>query len=64
LVPIATDELEEFDPVVENDVKDYTDEFKEFADYFREMEGIEIPETPEEAVNLYVFLIEKIVEHS
>ena len=42
----------------------YSMEFKEFAEYLMEEDGLEPPSNPTEALNLYTYLLQKIEEYS
>jgi len=59
LVETDEEEIDAFTPVVNHNARDYSEEFVEFADYF--LHEDEDPNTPEEALNRYIFLLEKIV---
>lgn len=62
LVETDEEEIDAFSPVVYHNTSDYSGEFSEFACHY--LSEDEDPKTPEEALNRYIFLLEKIAEHS
>lgn len=64
LQQVDQEEVDEFFPVVENNVLDVSSEFTEFAEYFLARDGLNRPVNPEEALNLYIYLLEKIAHFS
>ena len=57
---INKEEIEEFDSVVGELTSDFTPEFSDFARTVIPNNGIKTPKNPSEALNLYLFLLEKI----
>ena len=55
-------EIESFDTIADHNVLDYSVEFEEFAIHFMEQYEMELPKTPGQALNLHIFLLEKIKE--
>ena len=59
------EEVQEFRGVVDSArFADYLTEFKELAEYLMEEDGLEPPSSPTEALNLYIYLLQKIEEYS
>ena len=61
---INKEEIEEFDSVIGELPSDFTPEFLAFARTVIPNNGIKIPKNPSEALNLYLFLLEKIDQYS
>ena len=61
---INKEEIEEFDSVIGELPSDFTTEFSAFARTVIPNNGIKIPKNPSEALNLYLFLLEKIDQYS
>lgn len=61
---VENDEYSDFSPIIEHEKRDYSVEFQEFAEYFMNEHEMTAPSTPEEALNLYIFLLEKIADFS
>ena len=61
---INKEEIEEFDSVIGELPSDFTPEFSAFARTVIPNNGIKIPKNPSEALNLYLFLLEKIDQYS
>ena len=61
---IKKEEIEEFDSVIGELPSDFTPEFSAFARTVIPNNGIKIPKNPSEALNLYLFLLEKIDQYS
>ena len=60
LKQIDFDEVQEFYPLVHTNVRDYSEEFEEFAEEIMKQNGITAPENPSDGLHLYVFLLEAI----
>ena len=60
---INQEDTEDFNSVVENTVRDVSEEFQEFAGYFMQQDRINAPENSTEALNLYIYLLEKIKDY-
>ena len=60
---VEQDEIDEFIPVVSHSVRDFSEEFGEFAKHFLVQDGLNEPKNPTEAMCLYTHLLEKIEEH-
>ena len=59
---IAQGEVDEFYPTVNCNLQDYSIEFEQFASAVMAQARISIPTNPTEALNLYIFLLQKIEE--
>ena len=59
---IDQEEVNEFYPTVDCNLQDYSIEFGEFASIVMTDVDIAIPTNPKEALNLYIFLLQKIKE--
>ena len=61
---INKEETEEFDSFVGELPSDFTPEFSDFVRTIIPNNGIKTPKNPYEALNLYLFLLEKIDQFS
>ena len=61
---VSQEDIDEFLPTVENNARDFSEECQEFAEYFLTRDGLNQPTNPEEALNLYYYLLERISELS
>ena len=57
-------EVREFLPAVDMDFPDYSDEFRAFATTVMQNAGKNMPRNATEAIDLYVFLLQKTDEHT
>ena len=64
LEPVEEGMISDFLPAVENLPLDYTPEFKEFAETIMEEGGLEMPVNAMEGLNLFLYMLDKIAEHS
>ena len=61
---INKEEIEEFDSVIDELPSDFTPEFSAFVRTVIPGNRIKTPKNPSEALNLYLFLLEKIDQYS
>ena len=61
---INKEEIEEFDSVIGELPNDFTPEFSDFARTVIPNNGIKTPKNPSEALNSYLYLLEKIDQYS
>lgn len=62
--PVRQDEVSEFEIGRNNLPLDFTLEFKEFAEELMHEEGLSVPSDAHQALELYIFLLEKIALYS
>lgn len=60
LIKVDTAEIENLYPHTQSEVKDYSDEFQEFAEIAMTEANREKPSNVSDALHLYVFLLQKI----
>ena len=61
---INKEEIEEFDSVIGELPSDFTPEYSAFARTGIPNNGMKIPKNPSDALNLYLFPLEKIYQYS
>ena len=61
---VSDEDIDEFQGVIGQLPDDFSDDFREFAFYFIDQEGFEMPTGILGCLDLYLFLADKFVEHT
>jgi len=63
-IDIEQADYDDIYPCTNNNVRDVTEEFEEFARVSMDAREMDMPNSVDEALNLYTYLLEKIEEYS